>query len=80
MLAGEYNTPTKWQVGGALVAGLAAVGTESTLTTLWDAYLRISAPIGRQNRLHMLLRHESVKDFNAITVLAAGITLVIGGN
>ncbi len=79
MLAGEYNTPTKWQIGGALVAGLAAVGPESTLTTLWDAYLRISAPISSRNRLHMLLRHESVKNFNDITVLAAGITLVMGG-
>lgn len=77
MFAGEYSPPSKWQIGGAAVAGIAAVGPESTITTLWDAYLRITAPVGVYDRMHLLLRREAVRDFNSITVLAAGITIVI---
>lgn len=78
MFAGEYSPPSKWQIGGAAVVGIAAVGPESTITTLWDAYLRITAPVGVYDRMHLLLRREAVRDFNSITVLAAGLTVVIG--
>lgn len=75
LLSGEYRFENGWQLSGGLAGGQASTGYINDYRGISDRYLKISAPTGRNNRAHALLRTEFVGETDATTVLSVGVTL-----